>query len=401
MTSAVAETVERTVDDLPFLDIDDPSYIADRPGVLRAAREQDWIIRTRLGVELLTYDTCWSVRQGRVVTGFQELPKMAGIEAGRIVDHFRVGFAVDGPEHVRIRQAASAYFARKSIERLREQCRAIVDELLDAYAPGEPVDLVALTNAIPARVFLAMINMPASDTDFITRISGSILKLSHRDGNLDAAEISGAYDELMEYAEGIQEERRKNPGDDLISTLALNEANLDSEVVLAMLAHLLFGSGDNSSAQIALTLHGLTGEQDQWTKFRADRSNVRDFATETMRMFPRQVRNPGFAIEDMVWGGVAIPKGTSLIGNVAAGNRDPEAFDDPETFNGWREQKQPLIFGSGPHICIGSHLARMEVEETLMALADRWERFELTAMHQDVFHFHDEFDELVVTPTPV
>lgn len=400
MTSTVAEPRQRSVEDLPFLDIDDPAYVANRAATLRRARDADWLVRTRLGVELLTYDTCWTVRQGRVVTGFRELPRLAGIESGRIVEHFQIGFAVDGPEHVRIRQAASAYFSRRSIERLRTTCRAIVDELLDALEPGAPVDVIALTNAIPARVFLAMIDMPASDAGFVTRVSQSILKLTHRDGQSDAAEISAAYDELMVYAEQIQAERRARPGTDLISTLAVNDANLEPEVVLAMLAHLLFGSGDNSSAQIALTVHGLAGEPDQWAKFRADRANVRDFATETMRMYPRQVRNPGFAARDMVWDGVLIPEGTPLVGNVAAGNRDPLAFDDPETFNGWREQKQPLIFGSGPHTCIGSHLARMEVEETLLALADRWERFELAAMHQAVFHFHDQFDTLTVAPSP-
>lgn len=401
MTSTTPAAAERSPDDLPFLDIDSPEYAADRPGVLRAMREQSWIVRTRLGLELLTYDTCWTVRQGRVVTGFAELPAQAGLTSGRLVDHFRIGFGgTEGAAHLRLRQAAQPYFTPKSIERLRQQCRDIATDVLTSFEPGEPIDVVTATNLIPTRMFLAMIGMPLSDGMWLAEVSTKILSLTHRDGQRDPVVISDAYDELMAYAEQIVDDRKVNPGEDVVTALVHSPSDLDREEVLALFGHLLFGSGDNSSAQLALSIRGLADEPEQWAAFRTradDSDYVRDYAVETTRMFPRQVRNQGLSARDQVWDGVAIPEGIGLIGNVAAGNRDPEAFPEPERFVGDRAQRQPLIFGSGPHICIGSHLARLEIEETLRAMAPRWATFEVAEIEQGVYHYHDEFEKLTVT----
>jgi cytochrome P450 len=322
---------------------------------------------------------------------------MAGIRDGILLEHFRTGMGgTTGPEHARLRRAAASYFSPKGVERLRATCRAIIDELLEPVASGDTVDFRVIADELPARVFLAMIDMPASDSAFLARVSGSIVKVFEAETEGSAAEIRGAYDELMTYSSDLIDLRTPNLGDDLVSALIQSDAELTRDEIMNMLAMLLSGSVDNSSMQMCLMIDGLSTRPEVWQQFRSDTTNVRDMVSECMRMFPRQVRNAGPVPEAFVWDGVEIPEGVMLMGNVAAGYRDPAVYPDPDRFDASREQRSALNFGSGTHICLGAHLARMEFEEVLLALAERFSSFEVAHIHQDSHHYHDALDEFEV-----
>lgn len=386
----------RQVDELPLLDVETAAYAADRAGVLATLREAGGIARGPFGVELLTYDACWAVRQGRVATGFGDLPLRAGIPEGALIlRHFRTGMGgTEGAEHARLRRAVAPFFTPANVERLRGHARAIVDELLAAHPADAPLDFLAFADGIPARVFLLLVGGPASDADFLARVSTSILKLTERESESAADEIVAAYDELMDYATGLIELRTHHPGDDLVS--ALLATDLTPDEIMNMLGLLLAGSTDNTAGQMALLLAGLADLPDDWQRFRAAPHTARDLVSEGMRMFPRQVRNGGIVTEAMRWDDVELPAGTFLIANVAAGYRDPAAFADPDRFDAARAQRPALNFGSGPHVCLGAHLARMEIEELFVALAARWERIEVLEHEHGAHHYHDAIDRLVV-----
>jgi cytochrome P450 len=145
-----------------------------------------------------------------------------------------------------------------------------------------------------------------------------------------------------------------------------------------MITVLIFGGQDTTQCQLACAIATFLDHPGQWDTLAAQPQLARSAVEEVLRYEPAGSGSPRLALEDVTYRGLQIAAGSIVVPSAPAANRDPEAYDDPETFDIRRESAQPMLtFGSGAHYCLGAALARAELEEALPLLARRLAQLEL------------------------
>ncbi|WP_213005737.1 cytochrome P450 [Paractinoplanes toevensis] len=367
----------RGVDDLAWMDVDDPLLAEDPAAFLAAHRAADWAFRSRRGLEILRYDQVWRfLTDRRLVPDVADLKAVAGLgDTAPGATGLSGMLSVHGRDHTRLRGAAAAWFAPARVEQwlpfIRDTCR----ELIGDPAPGTVIDLVtALCVPLPGLVFTRMVGAPAADAARLCAWSDSLLKVflqdpAHRD------EIIEAGRGLEAYVLSLIEERRADPGDDLLSAmLGRHEAGaLTDEELTGVAAELLSASTDNTASQLGVTLMHTLADPARWQRLAADPALAAGAAVEAERLTPRVGYINRKALTDTVIDGLAVPAGTWVRCSVLSGHHDETVFASPLDFDpGRADQRRSLVFGGGPHYCIGAGLAQVEIEEALRYLAARY-----------------------------
>jgi cytochrome P450 len=179
---------------------------------------------------------------------------------------------------------------------------------------------------------------------------------------------------LRDYFANVLAERRRNPQDDLISTLAqceLDGQRLTDEDVFAFLRLLLPAGVETTYRSSGNLLVALLSNPQHIDAVRSDLKLLGRAIEEGLRWEPPITSLVRRVIRDTELAGVQIQSGATITVSVASANRDPERYADPDTFDPYRDDISHLTFGHGPHICLGMHLARMESAVALQALFDR------------------------------
>ena len=188
-----------------------------------------------------------------------------------------------------------------------------------------------------------------------------------------AAQAMEASDKLGAYFKGLVDHRRAHPGDDLISLLALTEVEgeyLPEDVLISFLRQLMNAAGDTTYRGTSVLLTALLENPDQFEAIRADRGLIPQAIEEALRWDGPVAVQSRMAAVDMELAGVRIPAGSLLDVVAGAANRDPALFPDPDRFDIFRARKPHWSFARGPHICVGQHLARVEMTRALHAIID-------------------------------
>jgi cytochrome P450 len=183
-----------------------------------------------------------------------------------------------------------------------------------------------------------------------------------------------AFDALRTYFTVELEQRRAQPSDDLITELAHAEIDgdrLSDDEIFATLRLLLPAGIETTYRSIGNLLFALLTHPDQLADVKADRSLVPDAVEEALRWEGPIVFTGRQSTRPSTLGGLDVPAGASVTVFLASANRDEARFEDPDRFDVRRQQGAHLAFGSGPHACLGMHLARMEMRLALTALLDR------------------------------
>jgi cytochrome P450 len=265
----------------------------------------------------------------------------------------------------------SPAFRAKLMERWRsELVEVVVHELIDRFAGRGHADLVReFTFAFPVQVIARLMGLPRSDYVRFQRLSIELLNVVYDWDRGIAASAS-----LKEYFGKVLAERRRDPQDDLISELAESEIDgerlTDVEIFAFLLLILPAGVETTYRASGNLLVALLTAPE-LMGAVRADRGMVGGAIEEALRWEPPISTVVRVAARDCELGGMAIPAGTSVSVSVAAANRDPLHYPDPDRFDAGRTNIAHLTFGAGPHVCLGMHLARMESAVAINALLDR------------------------------
>jgi cytochrome P450 len=190
---------------------------------------------------------------------------------------------------------------------------------------------------------------------------------------VSALEVTTATAELNAYLGEVLVERKKDPGEDLISMMAASkaaEAMTDREVV-ANCTHLVFAGAGTTTSLMSFCVVLLAQHPEQRREIAEDRSLVPRAIEEVMRM-RALVANPRIVTGgDAEIDGVRVPEGASVVALTSAANRDPERWERPHEFDVLRQKKQHLGFGFGMHVCLGLNLARLETEVYLNRLLDQ------------------------------
>jgi cytochrome P450 len=294
---------------------------------------------------------------------------------------------MDEPEHKLHRALVAPAFRQKMLARWEsELVEAVVDELLDRITPVGRSDLVRdLTFAFPAQVIARILGLPRSD---YTRFQRWSLELISVAANWDRG--IAASEALRDYFAEVLIERRKAPSDDLITDLAVAEVDgqqLSDEEIFGFLRLLLPAGVETTYRSSGNLLFALLTHPDQLDAVRRDRRLVPPAIEEALRWEPPLTSIVRRAKKDITLGGVDIPAGADVGVCLAAANRDERRFPEPDRFDIFREPRPHASFGSGPHMCIGMHLARMETRVAVNRALDRLDDLRLDPDGNDV-HIH-------------
>ena len=291
---------------------------------------------------------------------------------------------MDEPEHGRYRSLIQMAFSKKALERWEHDLvRPVVSRLVDSFADRGHADLVReLTFPFPVHVIAGMLGLPDEDLPRFHAWAVDVISVA-----FDFPRgIEGAK-QLGEYLTPMIEERRKNPGDDLISVLAAGELDgqrLDNEHVLGFLRLLLPAGAETTYRSSSNLIYGLLTNPDQLDALREDRSLMIQAIEEGLRWEVPLTGIGRLCVEDTEVDGVKIPAGSMIQVLIGAANRDETRFDDPDRFDIHRPPRQHMSFAFGPHRCLGMHLARMETKVVLEALLDRLPNLRLDPNEESV-----------------
>ena len=287
----------------------------------------------------------------------------------------------DPPDHTRLRGLVSKAFTPKVVESLRDRTQQIVDELLDAALEegdeGE-VDLIeSFAYPLPVRIICDLLGVPGEDHDRFKEWSHALARGLDPDFLLPqqvVEERTAALTQFAQYFFELLAERRRAPGDDLLSLLAQVEdgGTALSEGELLSTSILLLVAGHETTVNlIAGGALALLEHPDQWARFQGDPELTRRGVEEMLR-YVSPVQLTGRALtEEMAVGDVELEAGDFVMLLVASANRDEHAFEDPGRFDVARSPNNHLGFGFGIHHCLGAPLARMESQVALATLVRR------------------------------
>ncbi|HEY7136305.1 MAG TPA: cytochrome P450 [Acidimicrobiia bacterium] len=278
---------------------------------------------------------------------------------------------MDEPEHGRYRRLIQQAFTRKEMERWEhELVRPTVNASIDAFEERGRADLVKeLAFSFPNQVIAQAMGLPEADRPQFYRWAVEITNMASVPERGFAASVA-----LGEYFGRLAAERRDAPGTDLISLLTqceLDGQRLTDEEIFAFLRLLLPAGSETTYRSSSNLLYGLLTHPDQLDALRADRSLMAGAIEEGLRWEPPLTGIARTAVRDVEIDGVHVPAGASIGVCLGAANRDPERFENPEDFDIRRTQINHLAFASGPHMCLGMHLARMETAVMLEIVLDR------------------------------
>ena len=288
----------------------------------------------------------------------------------------------DGNQHRRLRNAAHQAFTPRRIAEMQRAVVRYTDAMISASMIGGVVDLMpTLAYQLPLMVIVDMLGVPETDRESIHVWSNVLGRNRGGDDPTALMEAHGAMAEFRHYVEEVVlPERRRRPGTDLVSALmeAHDGERLADHELTAMFVILLFAGHETTTNLIGNGLVELMRHRDQWDRLCADPSLVVSAVEELLRwVTPVQwlgrVATQAFELE-----GVQIEAGQTVFPVLAAANRDPEAFAEPERFDIARsDAKNHLALGFGPHFCIGNALARLEGAVAFATLARRFPELEL------------------------
>ena len=278
---------------------------------------------------------------------------------------------MDEPEHHAYRSLIQQAFTRKAMESWETDLVApIVDELIDGFIGDGRAELVAnLFFPFPVNVIAGLLGLPRADLPMFHRLTVELISVS-----IDMDVALRASRSLAEYLTPFIHERRADPGRDMISCLATAEHDghtLSDDEIIAFCRLLLPAGAETTYRSSSNLLTGLLLNPDQLDAVRADRSLLPQAMEEGLRWEPPLLMIIRTATRDTEVCGVSIPEGAAVLLNIGSANHDDGRWPEPERFDIFRRQRPHIAFASGPHMCLGMHLARMETRVAMERLFDR------------------------------
>ncbi|HLH76653.1 MAG TPA: cytochrome P450 [Candidatus Binataceae bacterium] len=288
----------------------------------------------------------------------------------------------DPPDHSRLRRLVSLDFSPRRIRALEPHIRAITSELLERVATQPGFDVMAdLANILPVRVIAEMLGVPPELHVQFKVWSDAIIGIRSLAPGAPAApgSIEGR-DQLLEYFAAEIERRRRRPGPDLISALlaAQEQAEiLSAPELMRFLVLLLVAGNETTTNLIGNGILALGRHPEQMELLRQQPSLIGGAIEEILRYDGPVQTTVRRAVAPVRLDGTEIAAGTTVMVLLAAANRDPARFKDPERFDIRRTPNEHIAFGAGIHFCLGATLARLEGAIAIEMLLKRFPRLRL------------------------
>jgi hypothetical protein len=284
---------------------------------------------------------------------------------------------MDEPDHRRLRMLVSRPFTPAAVEQWRGRVRDTVAQVLDTIEDGE-FDLIGrFAGPIPTVVIAQMLGIDPAQHDRFKAWSDTSVETAFNP--FPTPEQEAARDEadacLNAFFEAEIEARRTAPGEDLISDMIRAEAEgekLSVQEIVGQCNLLLIAGNVTTTDLIGNGVKALLDNPEQLARLRADPGLIGN-AVEEMLRFDSPVTNSGRIADRAIdIGGCPVGKGESLSVSLAAANRDPDVYPEPDRFDIERADTHHQAFGGGRHLCLGAHLARLEAQEAILGLLERF-----------------------------
>jgi cytochrome P450 len=291
---------------------------------------------------------------------------------------------VDPPDHGKLRKLISSAFTRKVVADLEPRIAEITGELLDQARERGRFELVSdLAYPLPITVIAELLGVPASDrglfktwADELFKSDSTITRKASAELQAQAKDRMRTWHEMSSYLGSHADERRRKPRADLLTRLV--EAEVDGErlpdgQVVNFAILLLLAGHITTTVLLGNTVLCLDAYPDEQQRVRADRSAVPDVIEESLRLLTPFAMMARATTREVELGGHRIGADELVLVWLAAANRDPLQFPDPELFVPGREHNPHLAFGRGIHFCLGAPLARLEGRIAIDLLLDRFD----------------------------
>jgi pimeloyl-[acyl-carrier protein] synthase len=283
----------------------------------------------------------------------------------------------DPPDHTRLRALMVKPFNATSVEAMRPKIRKIVDAVIDSVAPRGQMDVIRdLAYPLPFSVLGSIMGLPDNRQDEIKHWADEILLFQgvNRPPVALLERSQAALLAMRTFLFELVNEKRRNPGDDVISQLVAAEAegNRLTEQELVYTCVTILGAGhETTTSLIGNGLHAILSHPQEWKKLRENPALLSSAIEEMLRYESPVARQPRVIKDDFELGGKKLLKGQVAFQMLNAANRDPAYFADPDRFNIERQNNKHIAFGMGIHFCLGAGLARTEAQEVFKAIMER------------------------------
>lgn len=323
--------------------------------------------------------------------GMQPKAALKSAKAAGVGQLFRSVVAMNEPDHQKYRKLTQAWFQPKALRQMEERIRQIARSYVDQLAAtGGECDFAAdIALHYPLMVIMSILGVPDCDEPLMLRLTQEYFGSNDADLNRSKAalapeeiarSIKAVVEEFNEYFRKVSEDRRRNPTDDLATVIANSEIDgrpIEDREAMGYYITVAFAGHDTTSSSVSGALWALSERPDQLQRVRSDLSLIQNLVEEAIRWTTPIHQFVRVAAHDHEVRGQKVLKGDKVILCFPSGNRDEEVFADPFEFRVDRKPNRQIGFGYGAHMCLGMHLARMEMSIFFQELLPRLERVEL------------------------
>jgi cytochrome P450 len=321
----------------------------------------------------------------RKTPGFADVIRQQGLDPDEEMQRSRPFLSMDPPDHTRLRGIVNKAFTPRVVEDLRPRIKQIVDDLLDASQQKGSMDIIEdVAYPLPVNVICEMMGVPPEDNVTFRAWSAEVAR------SLDPEDVippdvrekrQQVFEQFRDYFARLIEQKRANPGDDLLTALIQAEEagdRLTHEELISTCILLLIAGHETTVNLVGNGMLALLRHPDQLALLRDDPSLIKTAIEELLRFDPPVQFTSRIALEEVTLdGGAHLDQYQQAVILLAAANRDPEQFPDPDTLDITREDNRHLAFGYGIHFCLGAPLARVEGQIAIGEMVRRFPKMRL------------------------
>jgi cytochrome P450 len=371
--------------ELPFFDYNEPGLVGELYHQrLAEVSEQGWLAQSPLALVVLDHTAGeFFLRAKQTAFPGREIADLFGVTGGRLREQIDANILNQtGERHRRLRALVGPAFTPRAAAHWRPVMREFAARLWAGMAGADECEFVAaFAKPYPSLTIAAVLGAPLADAPRLHEWSTWVQRqFDIRALSSEQERIEQAVNELYDYVEALLELRRREPSDDLISSLLAAEEEgerLSHDECINLVLNVIAGGVDTTQAQLSHAMRLFASHPPQWDLLAREPQRVPGAVAEVLRYEPITPFTARICTAEIEHRGVIFPAGSIVAICAERANREQEAGERFDITSG--RDGRALTFGAGPHFCLGSNLARAELEEALTFLAPRMAGLRLAA----------------------